>query len=196
MTATERQGAFGYIDFAADSRRVRARWQGKYCTAQARDQDIECYSTRLLPLLHHLQHAAFPQVRVNVLRAVGRRLPAEMTEMIISYTLAAEEQPLDPRILIKCRNRSAGETATRLVKKFICPECKTGDYNENEWEEISPYVDVERSSVRVTGARLQVAKDGDTEEDEDESMNESDEDGVSELDTEDEDAASNDEAVE
>ncbi|KAF2655534.1 hypothetical protein K491DRAFT_778714 [Lophiostoma macrostomum CBS 122681] len=63
-------------------------------------RDNHCRYYLLLTTIDLLQRNAWVDIRINVLRAVGRRLPAELMELVFQNTLAAEQIPMDPRILV------------------------------------------------------------------------------------------------
>jgi hypothetical protein len=46
-----------------------------------------------------LQKHAYQEIRTSVLRAVGKRLPKEIVDLVIEQTFFQEDMPTDPRVL-------------------------------------------------------------------------------------------------
>jgi hypothetical protein len=55
-----------------------------------------CTDVNLIRPLDMLQPYTHTEIKVNIYRAVGRKLPRELTDMVFQCPLAAEEIPQDP----------------------------------------------------------------------------------------------------
>ena len=60
-----------------------------------------CFKRRNLGLLELIQTRACRELRPLVFLVAGARLPAELVELIIDWTVRAEELPDDPRVWVQ-----------------------------------------------------------------------------------------------
>lgn len=58
-----------------------------------------CFQKNMAFALNMLQRHAYSEIKVNVYRAVGKRLPKELTDHVFACALQAEQIPQDPRIV-------------------------------------------------------------------------------------------------
>ena len=79
---------------------------------------MECISNTLLPTLELLQIRAEEEVRKTVWQTVGHKLPAELTNLIYDFALAAEDLPADPEIFVEARHVASGEIRTKA--RLVC----------------------------------------------------------------------------
>lgn len=66
-----------------------------------------CVQANIAVVLEALQLSAFADLKVKVYRAVGHKLPRELTDHIFTYLLQAEDIPDKPRIFDPCGNGRA-----------------------------------------------------------------------------------------
>jgi hypothetical protein len=63
------------------------------------DGASSCIHDETAPALEILQKHAYQEIRTSVLRAVGKRLPKEIVDLVIEQTFFKEDMPTDPRVL-------------------------------------------------------------------------------------------------
>jgi hypothetical protein len=64
-----------------------------------------CFQKNVAFALDMLQRHAYTEIKVNVYRAVGKRLPKELTDHVFACALQAEQIPMDPRMIMEGKGR-------------------------------------------------------------------------------------------
>jgi hypothetical protein len=98
-----------YWDFASAARTLKTSYTKKLCVGKGYELSYyarrnrqynpgrdTCFHTRTFELLDWLQTKAWSEIRARVFQAVGRYLPAEITEDIFEFALVAEGISLHP----------------------------------------------------------------------------------------------------
>ena len=93
-----------------------------------------CIHDGILRVLDSLQRYAHTAIRVNVLRAVGRKFPKEITDLVLHFTLCAENIPDDPRVVIGTGDR---KKPWRIAAGYACKESYIAKYGLTVWEDSS-----------------------------------------------------------
>jgi hypothetical protein len=75
------------------------------------DRRHECVFSMLLPTLDTVQRHAYEEIRSKVYMATGPKLPIELTKWIFQLTLAAEDVPCDPRLIIPAVHKDDKDVA-------------------------------------------------------------------------------------
>lgn len=95
-----------YWDFAAAKRQLNSTFFQNWCHSRRLYDNDEydstsesCFHAVTVELLDWLQTKAWSEIRYNVFRTIGCRLPSELTERVFSYALKAEEIEADPRLI-------------------------------------------------------------------------------------------------
>jgi len=122
----ERFDELRYINAADACRKVRERMNRHKCAARG---EQKCVFNTLLRTLEILQKRAEYEVRHTAMLAVGTLLPVELTNLVLEYTLLAEEVPSDPRIFVPARNNVTGQIGQKLPQVW---------YFGPDWVEIRP----------------------------------------------------------
>ncbi|KAF2796988.1 hypothetical protein K505DRAFT_153101 [Melanomma pulvis-pyrius CBS 109.77] len=108
-----------YFNAVAACRRLRKAMETFPCKHRGYhpDDDI-CIHKNLAAALHLLQKCAYAEVGSNVLRAVGKRLPKEISDHVREFVMLAEQVPMDPRVLVTTGNWGVGESRSA----YSCPK--------------------------------------------------------------------------
>ena len=117
-----------FLNLAQSCRAVRDRMSKNECeihlqiwiTDAEESPNYSCIYNLFMPFLDILQCHAYFEVRSNVRLAVFRYLPTELIHLVFEYTMAAEEMPLDPRILVSAQN-SHGKYPGKTPRKCRLP---------------------------------------------------------------------------
>lgn len=94
----------------------------------------------LVPTLDLLQRRAYYEIMTFVRYAINERLPAEVTDFIFEQTLAAEDMPEEPRVLVKTchiqdEDRVEHERAFTSKCLFPCPHvCRCGETTFDDYQ--------------------------------------------------------------
>jgi hypothetical protein len=88
-----------------------------------------CFHMLSVDLLEWMQQKAWSEKRYLVFLAVGTLLPAELTERIFEFTLAAEDLPCDP--LTKVRFKPESNRNTAEERSVPCQNCGLPHQDDN-----------------------------------------------------------------
>jgi hypothetical protein len=156
------------VDMSENSRRLRRQAAKRPC--QPDPFKVSCQHNLLIRALDLLQRNACVDVCINVLRAVRHRLPAELVEIVYECTLAAEEIPSDPRILVEvsgpfgpepetlCRLPCDHETVPGVVPFQSGPDFQIGP--DSAWVLPDPKWKETEDSRRLVGILATKSKRG------------------------------------
>ncbi|KAK5737813.1 hypothetical protein LTR17_006461 [Elasticomyces elasticus] len=99
----------------------------------------KCLHVHSAKLLDWLQKKAWGEIRSNVMRVVGGRLPVELADSIVDFALEGEQIPAIPGIFENYRpentdfNKERGlrhRIESRLRTDYVCPRTRPSEYHE------------------------------------------------------------------
>jgi len=105
-----------FIDAALAYRRIRnisKNFDRRHC----QDRERKCIHEETAPALAKLRRHAIIEIKSNASRAVGKRLPREIVDMVVEHALAIEEVPVEPPEEERRTPRSVFE---RMLRGSIC----------------------------------------------------------------------------
>ncbi|KAK3627576.1 hypothetical protein LTR56_019160 [Elasticomyces elasticus] len=137
-----------YWNFASGARTLLAAYkdEGHGCSVDDgtcrptgyTDRSEKCLHINSAKLLDWLQKKAWGEIRSNVMRVVGHRLPVELADSIFEFALASESIPAIPGVYEKFRpentriNKDRGmryRSESRLKEGYVCPRTRPDDYS-------------------------------------------------------------------
>ncbi|KAK5744385.1 hypothetical protein LTR17_002095 [Elasticomyces elasticus] len=137
-----------YWNFASAARTLLSSYQdkGHGCsldgeTSRAigyRDDSEKCLHINSAKMLDWLQKKAWGEIRSNVMRVVGHRLPVELADSIFEFALESECIPAMPGVYEKFRpenshsNKNRGlryRMESRLRNEYVCPRTRPNEYS-------------------------------------------------------------------
>ena len=91
-----------FMDAARAARLLRTAYMSITCNERL-ERPSACFHTSNVKLLDWLQKKAWSEIRTNIFQSIRIRLPAELTEIVFEFALAAEELPCNPALWDACR---------------------------------------------------------------------------------------------
>ncbi|KAH3905628.1 hypothetical protein HBH56_216060 [Parastagonospora nodorum] len=132
---TERFDKLRYVNAAKACREVRERMNRHECEAY---EDEKCVFNILLPTLEILQGRAKYEVCHAVMLATGAILPAELADLVVEYTLLAEEVPSDPEIFVQAKHKVSGREKRKA--RLVCEHTQRRAVLTSNEELFEPWV--------------------------------------------------------
>ncbi|KAK3653401.1 hypothetical protein LTR56_004605 [Elasticomyces elasticus] len=133
-----------YWNFASAARTLLAAYndEGHGCSLSDprnyRYHEEKCLHVHSAKLLDWLQKKAWGEVRSNVTRVVGNRLPVELADSIVDFALEGEQIPAIPGIFENYRpentdfNKERGlrhRIESRLKADYVCPRTRPSEFH-------------------------------------------------------------------